>query len=652
MNFFGAILLLALVVGELIAADVPTSTNSYLTKDDKLRLKKVLEPGFKFQDLASLHYAIVGYKHMKEPIKLIGETCEYLIKTSKEPRLTAEQLFYVANSWKSAERCQPKSLNLDNLVKSVKTILDKDGSTVAELYYSVSAMNLLNQKIPDVTVNKLVKTLQLALKKDDSPLNLAYVFHIAAHLGSSGSFAFNHIEDAMVQADEVDGRYLQFEGGLSVTSLLVNGVFKLSQSLKKKAPLTQLQIVKLANYFLSRRSVQTPKGVANFLSSINTLATNEFYKPTCITLKEDGVVISVKQPFVHIKVCDLLGNPVPSISNVIANTATKEGDDVVFVSKKNFEAASNDKTVYSLNFMTSTPEPGFYKIAVSAGSATNTVLIKVLTEVKVSSLEIGTADADQTTQAKLIKVAHPEKLKERIEADSQQKLVIRFLLKDAFKDKPMRVHQAFVRLSTKDSNNKNSQEIIFVAEPDSSHTYKFDMQVGAESKNFAYQSGDYKIELIIGDAILSNSFEWTLGTIALKFPEPSASDVADKSTYRQKPNVYTKKPEIKHMFREPEKRPPEYVSNLFSGLCIAPIFLLIFLWAKIGVNISNFPFSISAITFHLGLGGIFVLFGVFWLQLNMFTTLRYLSILGTITFLAGNKMLSQIAKNRKLSAAR
>lgn len=61
------------------------------------------------------------------------------------------------------------------------------------------------------------------------------------------------------------------------------------------------------------------------------------------------------------------------------------------------------------------------------------------------------------------------------------------------------------------------------------------------------------------------------------------------------------------MFREPEKRPPAFVSNLFTGLCLAPVLLLLILWAKLGANISNFPFSISALTFHLGLGSKYVL---------------------------------------------
>jgi oligosaccharyltransferase complex subunit delta (ribophorin II) len=97
------------------------------------------------------------------------------------------------------------------------------------------------QKISDASVSKLLKSMQSALKKDDSPLkyssifivldfviiqdfktkinySLGYIFHIAANLGSTGNFAFNHIEDAIIQADEVDGQFLQFEGGLSITS--------------------------------------------------------------------------------------------------------------------------------------------------------------------------------------------------------------------------------------------------------------------------------------------------------------------------------------------------------------------------------------------------------------------------------------------------
>lgn len=37
---------------------------------------------------------------------------------------------------------------------------------------------------------------------------------------------------------------------------------------------------------------------------------------------------------------------------------------------------------------------------------------------------------------------------------------------------------------------------------------------------------------------------------------------------------------------------------------------------------------------------------VYWTQLNMFQTLKYLAILGSLTFLAGNRMLAQKAVKR------
>jgi oligosaccharyltransferase complex subunit delta (ribophorin II) len=42
------------------------------------------------------------------------------------------------------------------------------------------------------------------------------------------------VEDALVQADEVDGRMLQFEGGLSVTSVVLTGAASLTKKAKIK----------------------------------------------------------------------------------------------------------------------------------------------------------------------------------------------------------------------------------------------------------------------------------------------------------------------------------------------------------------------------------------------------------------------------------
>lgn len=167
------------------------------------------------------------------------------------------------------------------------------------------------------------------------------------------------------------------------------------------------------------------------------------------------------------------------------------------------------------------------------------------------------------------------------------------------------------------------------------------------------------MEFIVGDASLSNSFKWYVADIQLKFSSqpkgnktPNASlslfVAYTKNSFTAVNNtpVRTQRPEIVHQFREPEKRPARFVSDLFTGLCILPIVVLFILWSKLKVNVSDFPFSISALGFHLGFGAILSLFCVFFWKLNMFETIRYLLPLALATFFFGNRLLRSIAARK------
>ena len=61
-------------------------------------------------------------------------------------------------------------------------------------------------------------------------------------------------------------------------------------------------------------------------------------------------------------------------------------------------------------------------------------------------------------------------------------------------------------------------EIIYVAEPDSSSNYKFELDVNSKAKEFGGKSGKYSLSLIIGDAVISNPLNWKLADIDLQFP--------------------------------------------------------------------------------------------------------------------------------------
>lgn len=78
----------------------------------------------------------------------------------------------------------------------------------------------------------------------------------------------------------------------------------------------------------------------------------------------------------------------------------------------------------------------------------------------------------------------------------------------------MTVHQVFVRFFNKDKNH----EVIYVAEQDNrDKAYKFDLDVAGHSNDFLNYNGVYQMQLLVGDASLSNSFLWHMADIEFKF---------------------------------------------------------------------------------------------------------------------------------------
>lgn len=610
--------------------------STFITTVDRTRLKAVFDSARPYQDLPSVHYSILGYKLLKETISNTQEACNYINK-NVDPK-SIESLYHATAASKALGSCK-----LESIGGAPQTLVNAlaEESSVPDLFYAVSALTNLGQKFDSA---KVQKALTAALKKDDSVLNLGYAFHIATLLSGDVNSLFERIEDAIVQADEVDGKLAQFEGGLSITAIIISGAYRLAEHVKKEPPVDADKCVKFANYFMSRKHVQVVRAAYYLLDVLNVFTTNKFHIPVSITLASK-TAISNQEPTIQVRVTNLLGAALGQLG-VSVDTATRLEDDAVVLRKKPLAASKTDSSLYGLNFMEAKPSRGFYRLSVSAipskadkrlvGNVGAPIEVKVMTEVSVEGLELGTVDIDQASSATLTKIQYPNKLPSVLEADYHQKLQMKFQLRDKNAGNNILAHQAFVRLVYQ----KTKQEIIFVAEPDVAQVYRFDMDINAKAKEVGYLSGRYKLDLIIGDSVIANPFSWYLADVELTFP-----DHPFPPTEQQ--NQYAPKPEIKHIFREPEKRPSQVVSNIFTGLSLAPFLLVLGLWIKIGVNISNFSLNLATIGFHLGLSSIFGLFIVFWLQLNMFTTLKYLILVGTVTFLCGNSMLSKIAAARK-----
>lgn len=56
----------------------------------------------------------------------------------------------------------------DFYLQVLTNVIQKDISTLSDLYYAVSGLTTLSQKVPAARIDKLVKLIQAALRKDDS----------------------------------------------------------------------------------------------------------------------------------------------------------------------------------------------------------------------------------------------------------------------------------------------------------------------------------------------------------------------------------------------------------------------------------------------------------------------------------------------------
>ena len=87
-----------------------------------------------------------------------------------------------------------------------------------------------------------------------------------------------------------------------MTHLVVTGAYKLSEKLSKsQAPVTKMQAVKFANYFLSRKSVQQPKPAFHLLEALAKLAGNKYHVPVTVTAAKGAV--SEAAPNVQVRGC-------------------------------------------------------------------------------------------------------------------------------------------------------------------------------------------------------------------------------------------------------------------------------------------------------------------------------------------------------------
>ncbi|XP_070301642.1 dolichyl-diphosphooligosaccharide--protein glycosyltransferase subunit 2 isoform X3 [Salvelinus sp. IW2-2015] len=547
--------------------------------------------------------------------------------------MSVDSLFFAAEASQAISDCE---IPVSNETRDILLAAVSEDSTVTQIFRAVSALSSLGLPLAS---QEVVGALVARIAKEDNVLAITTALQTATRLSQQADFGgiLEEIEDLAARLDDLGGVYLQFEEGLEATALFVTAAYTLSDHVDTEPPLKEDQVIQLVNSVFSKKSWQSLSEAFSVACAAAALSNNRFQVPVIVSAQGPATV-SHNQPILQLLVTDVLSNPLASASVVVESAQAVVSKNVI-LTQAPFSLRDG---IFELNFMTSQPASGYYQFTVAITGDTRLVAsqvelkVKVSTEVAITNMDLSVVDKDQSIGTKTSRVDYPFKAKGSFTADSHQNFAMTFQLVDVNTGVELTPHQTFVRLH----NHKTGQEVVFVAEPDSKNLYKFELDTAERKSEFDSMSGTYALHLIVGDATLENPILWNVADVVLKFLDEEAPAAIQSKT------LYMPKPDIQHLFREPEKKPPTVVSNAFTALVLSPFLLLLILWFKLGANISNFSFSPSAVLFHVGHACMLGLMYVYWTHLNMFQTLKYLAIIGSLTFLAGNRMLAQKAVKR------
>ncbi|GCB69919.1 hypothetical protein scyTo_0008472 [Scyliorhinus torazame] len=585
----------------LLAVTQAITLKHYLSNSDIERLTQTLKQPY--SNLENAYYTIVGLQKLGSQVPDEQTACNFL-KSQVDSR-NVDSLFYAAEASQALSNCE---IAVSNETRDLLLAAVSDDTSITQIYHAVGALS--NFGLPMVS-RDVLGALAAHISKDDGSLGIIHALFATSYLSQQADLRsiVEEIEDLVARLDDLGGIYLQFEEGLETTALFVSAAYKLSDHAGMEPAIKEDQVIQLVNAVFSKKHFTTLSEAFSIACAAAALSHNQYHIPI-IVVAEGIASVSHKKPSLKLRV-----------TNVLSQSLTSADVQLEYAKSALTKSTVLQQSSFALKGI---------KLSLVVIILKGKLKVKVATEVDITNVDLSVVDRDQSIAPKITRVVYPSKSKGIIAADSHQSFALSFKLADVNTGAELTPHQTFVRLY----NQKTDQEVIFVAEPDSKKVYKFDLDVAERKSEFNSVSGTFFLSLIIGDATLENPILWHL------FPDE------ETPTPVQSQNIFAPKPEIQHLFREPEKKPPIAVSNTFTALVLAPLLLLVILWIKLGVNISNFTFSPSTIIFHLGHAGMLGIMYIYWTQLNMFQTLQYLAILGSITFFAGNRMLAQKAVKR------
>ncbi|KAK3193519.1 hypothetical protein Dsin_024829 [Dipteronia sinensis] len=457
-------------------------------------------------------------------------------------------------------------------------------------------------------------------------------------------------DDGAFYFDEKVVNVHEHSGPLSTSSSVVRGLTAFTTVATGSLNLPGDKILGLAKFFLGIGIPGDSKDFFNQIDSLAFLESNRVSIPLILSLPSTVVSLTKKENLM-VKVNTVLGSKAPPLTVKLVRAYSTSSKDTSIIENKEL-SFDPERVVYFLDALPDSVDVGSYifvfKVVLHDSERKDVYVTGTLTHVqifltghvKIGNAEIAVLDNDLGTIETQRKLDLAGENAVSLSANHLQKLHLSFQLTTP-RGSAFKPHQAFLKL-----RHETKVEHVFLV-GNSGKKFEITLDFLGLVEKLFYLSGKYDIQLTVGDAVMENSLLSEIGYVELDLPE------APEKAPRPPPQAvdpysrYGPKAEISHIFRAPEKRPPKELSFTFLGLILLPFIGFLIGLLRLGVNLKNFPTSsvpaTFAILFHVGIAAVLLLYVLFWLKLDLFTTLKTLSFLGVFLMFVGHRILSHLA---------
>nr|KJB09976.1 hypothetical protein B456_001G179000 [Gossypium raimondii] len=604
-------------------------------------------------------FQILGIE--KKP-DLTATACRSISETVGSSSSTAKDLFYALKANSIAE-CKIDKKASKGIISRLNAAVS-GASSLLDFYYSVGGLVLIKDQSSEADVHLadaegVFRSVKAFSQSDgrwryssSNPESSAFAAGIALEtLAGIVSLASSEIDQSLISTlkndiiklfdsiekyddgalyfDDklVDGH--EYQGPLSTTSSVLRGLTAFAAVTAENLNLPGDTMLGLAKFFLG---ICVPGDAKDFFNQIDSLACLESNRVSIpLILSFPSTVLSLtRKDSLKVGVSTVLGSEVPSLTVKLVGAFSSGSKDASLVESQelNFDKASG---LHILNDLPKSIDVGSYTFVFEVvlhepeheevyfmGSQTK-VPISVTGLIKVENSEIAVLDSDLGSIESQKKLDLAGKNAISLSANHLQKLRLSFQLTTPH-GRSFKPHQAFLKL-----RHESKVEHIFVV-GNSGKQFEIVLNFLGLVEKFFYLSGKYDMELTIGDAAMENSLLVAIGHIELDLPEAPEKAPRPPPQPVDPYSRYGPKAEITHIFRAPEKRPPQELSLAFLGLTILPLLGFLIGLLRLGVNLKNFPTkpvpATFAVLFHVGIGAVLLLYVFFWVKVSICYTFK------------------------------